>query len=108
MRHAFALLGLLVLLSGSVLRSQPLEPALLKGLELCLTNGIETGVRAWYADRSEVGAEMSAKVERESAKVGGLIDTEVVATQVISRRVTRYFVALYHTQGTVWIRVDRY
>jgi hypothetical protein len=40
--------------------------------------------------------------------LGDVIDSEVVNIQVISKRVTRYYVAVYYTRCPVWIRIERY
>lgn len=84
------------------------DSSLLLGLQTCVSNGLDAGVRMWYADREELGAAMSAKALTASGKLGSLLDYEVIATQVISKRVTRYYVALYFTRGPLWIRVERY
>lgn len=84
------------------------DPALVLGLQSCVANGIDAGVRTWYADRADVAAEMSAKVLGETAKLGSIIDSEVVAVQPISKRVTRYYAALYFTRSPLWVRIDRY
>lgn len=84
------------------------DPALLLGLQSCLNNGVEPGVRAWYPDQPELGAKMAAQVTSETAKLGPLIDAEVVSIQTISKRLTRYYVALYFTRSPLWVKIDRY
>lgn len=86
----------------------PADPLLTQGLQTCLTNGLEDGVRAWYPDRPELGAEMSRQVLGETQRLGTLIDTEVVTVQSISKRVTRYYFAIYFTRSPLWVRIDRY
>lgn len=88
--------------------AQAPDSTLTAGLQTCVTNGIEAGVRQWYADRPELGSAMTSKVAAESAKLGAIIDSELVAAQPISKRVTRYYVALYFTRGPLWLRLDRY
>ena len=103
------LLVLFGLFMASVGRAAPLiDSALQQGLQTCLDNGVESGVHAWYADRPELGAEMSAKVIGAAAKLGNVIDTEVVQIQAISKRVTRYYVAIYFTRSPLWVRIERY
>lgn len=84
------------------------DPTLTVGLQTCVSNGVDSGVRQWYADRPVVGAEMTARVLAASRNLGPIIDTEVVAIQRISKRVTRYYVALYFTRSPLWIRIERY
>jgi len=84
------------------------DAALTQGLQTCVSNGIDAGVRLWYTDRQDLGAEMSNRVLAASAKLGPIVDSEIVATQTISKRVTRYYLALYFTQGPLWLRLERY
>ncbi len=93
---------------AAVRAAQAPDPLLVQGLQTCVANGIESGVRVWYPDRPEIGAEMSATLSATVARLGSSIDYEIVATQPISKRVTRYYVALYFARSPVWIRIDRY
>jgi hypothetical protein len=109
LRRFFAF-GVLVLGAwfASARAATPPDATLVLGLQTCVSNGIDSGVRTWYADREELGSQMSAKVLNESAKLGTLVDYEVVATQMLSKRVTRYYVALYFARGPLWMRIERY
>lgn len=84
------------------------DPAIMLGLQTCMSNGVDNGVRAWYPDSPQLAAKMAAKVTGETANLGPIIDTEVVAIQAISKRVTRYYVALYFRRSPLWIKIDRY
>ena len=53
-------------------------------------------------------AELNAKVSAETKNLGEIFDTEVVATQTLSKRVTRYYLVIYFTRRPLWIRIDRY
>jgi hypothetical protein len=108
MRNFLALVSLLLLSAGGIRAASAPDPTLTLGLQTCVSNGIDAGIRTWYADREDLGTDMSNKVLNDSAKLGSLIDYEVVATQAISKRVTRYYVALYFTRGPLWLRVERY
>lgn len=104
MRLLPALACLLLAFSTPMTRAASAPDATLTaGLQTCVTNGIEAGVRQWYADRPELGSAMTTKVAGEAAKLGAIIDSEVVAAQPISKRVTRYYVALYFTRGPLWL-----
>jgi hypothetical protein len=86
----------------------PSDPVLAQGLQTCVVNGVDAGIRLWYSDRPDLAADMSAKVSNESARLGPIIDSEIVAAQTVSKRVTRYYVALYFNRSPLWIRIDRY
>jgi hypothetical protein len=55
-----------------------------------------------------MNVELNAKVCAETKNLGDVIDTEVVAIQTISKRITRYYVAIYFARRPLWIRIDRY
>lgn len=103
------LLFLIVLTLSTALRAAPApDPVLLSGLEACQTNGLEAAVRIWYSNRAELGLEMKDKLAAAARHLGDIIDTEVVAVQTVSKRVTRYYVAIYFTRCPLWLRVERY
>jgi hypothetical protein len=51
---------------------------------------------------------MNAKLSSATKNLGFVIDTEVVAIQTISKRVTRYYVAINFARRPLWIRIERY
>ena len=98
----------LVLAPAAARAAQPVDPVLLNGLRTFVSNGIEPGLRVWYADRPELGAEMREELFKAMRNLGSIIDTEVIAVQPVSKRVTRYYVAIYFTRCPLWLRVERY
>lgn len=88
--------------------AEAIDSAVQQGLDTFLSNGIESGVHAWYPDRPELAAELSAKIAAATQKLGVIIDSEVVQIQPVSKRVRRYYVALYFTRSPLWIRIERY
>ncbi|HVU32967.1 MAG TPA: hypothetical protein VHE61_06010 [Opitutaceae bacterium] len=105
----FAFLFVLALVSSpAVTAATPPDPLLLQGLQTCVTNGVDSGVRVWYSDRPAMGAEMSNVVSTAARGLGDVIDSEVVAVQPVSKRVTRFYVALYFTRSPLWVRIERY
>lgn len=108
MRYSAVLVALLLFLTPAVRAAQTPDPILVEGLQTFVTNGIEAALRVWYSDRPGVGAEMSEQLSRAASSLGPIIDTEVVAVQLVSKRVTRYYVAIYFTRCPLWLRVERY
>jgi hypothetical protein len=108
MRFASLFLLLAGFLAPLARAAQPPDPVLVEGLQNFVSNGIDAGVRVWYSDRPEVGAEMRELLFRTTRNLGTIIDTEIVAVQLISKRVTRYYVAIYFTRCPLWLRVERY
>ena len=108
MRFVIPLLALLFALTVPLRAAQAPDPTLTLGLQTCVSNGIDAGVRTWYADHTGLAAEMSATLGAAAAKLGTIIDSEVVAAQPVSKRVTRFYVALYFSRSPLWIRIDRY
>ena len=107
MRSFFILTACFVILRGAVFAAE-IDPVLRTGLNTWVENGAEAGLRAWYSDRPAVAFETKEKLLSVVADLGTPIDSEVVAVQTISQRVTRYYVAIYFTQGPLWIRIERY
>ncbi len=109
-RTCFLLLVVLTL-APFVRPAQTVDPVLANGLKACETSGLQACFDIWYAGRPghpEMNAELNAKVTAETADLGGVFATEVVAIQTISKRVTRYYVAIYFVRRPLWIRIDRY
>ena len=107
MRALVSLFALAVLTSALPAAQAP-DPILVEGLQTFSTNGIEAGLRVWYSDRPELGAEMRELLFKSTRNLGSIIDTEIVAVQLVSKRVTRYYVAIYFTRCPLWLRVERY
>jgi hypothetical protein len=107
MRALVSLFALAVLTSALPAAQAP-DPILVEGLQTFATNGIEAGLRVWYSDRPELGAEMRELLFKSTRNLGSIIDTEIVAVQLVSKRVTRYYVAIYFTRCPLWLRVERY
>jgi hypothetical protein len=108
MRVLLFVLALFVFSVPAVRAARTPDPVLVQGLQTFVTNGIEAGLRVWYSDRPELGAEMKEQLVRATRHLGVMIDTEVVAVQPVSKRVTRYYVALYFSRCPLWLRVERY
>lgn len=101
--------AILMLVSAPALRAaQDLDPVLANGLQSCVTNGLQAGLYAWYADQPKLAAELDAKTAAITKGLGSVIGTEVVAVQSISKRVTRYYVVVYFLQRPLWIEIERY
>jgi hypothetical protein len=96
-------------LVASVLRAaEAPDPVLLNGLKAYEANGPDAATIIWFADRPALAAEMKDQLFRATQNLGQVIDTEVVAIQPVSKRVTRYYVAVYFTRCPLWMRVERY
>jgi hypothetical protein len=96
-------------LFGSVgIAAQTPDPVLLNGLKAWLANGSDAGLHVWYADNPELSFTMKEKVRTVVRDMGSVFDTEVIAIQTISKRVTRYYVAVYYDSGPLWLRIERY
>lgn len=107
MRRILLLVSLFI--SAAVTRgAQAPDPILAEGLQATLTNGLDAGLRTWYSNRTWLAQEMREKLTPVTRTLGDIIDTEIVAIQPISKRVTRYYVAIYFTRCPLWLRVERY
>ena len=104
---AFVAFLLLLALPGTFAAQVP-DKVLSHGLQAWQDNGVEAGLRTWYADRPALAYEMKEKLQPLIAELGEVIDTELIAIQPISKRVTRYYVAVYFTRAPLWLRVERY
>jgi hypothetical protein len=100
--------ALLLLVAPALSAASAADATLARGLETFVASGIEAGVRTWYPDRPELAAATQDELLKATRNLGTLIDTEIVAVQPISKRVTRYYVALYFTRRPLWIRLERY
>jgi hypothetical protein len=93
---------------GSAFAVGPTDPVLLSGLNVWSQNGAEAAISTWYANQPELAFQLKAKLLPVTKDLGSVIDSEVVAVQPISRRVTRYFVAVYFNRTPLWLCIDRY
>ena len=101
--------ALFVFVAHSAMSAAPSpDKTLTLGLQAWLDNGVDAGLRTWFADRPELAFEMKNQLQPLIKELGDVIDTEVVAIQPISKRVTRYYVAVYFTRAPLWLRVERY
>lgn len=108
MRPNIVLASLLLTLASAAHGAPAADPVLTKGLQVCLTNGVEACVLNWYADRPKLAAETRDKIAAFTKDLGNVFDTEVVTVQPITKRLTRFYVAIYFTRRPLWLRVDRY
>lgn len=108
MRFALVLALFFTGLFSSVRAAAAPDPVLVEGLRSLQANGLEAGLRVWFADRGELAREMQQRLTSATAGMGDIIDTEVVAIQSVSQRVTRYYVAIYFQRAPLWLRVERY
>jgi hypothetical protein len=108
MRPSLVLASVLLAFAPVVRGAPAADPVLTKGLQVCLTNGIEACVLTWYADRPKLATETKDKIAGYTKDLGNVIDTEVVTVQPITKRLTRFYVAIYFARRPLWLRVDRY
>lgn len=108
MRSLFALLATCFAFVTVSQGAQTPDPVLVNGLKAWLSNGSDAGLHVWYADNPELSFAMKEKVRTVVRDMGTVFDTEVIAIQTISKRVTRYYVAVYYDSGPLWIRIERY
>jgi hypothetical protein len=108
MRSIILLASVFLMLSPALRAAQTSDPVLTKGLQVYMTNGLEACLWVWYADRPKLAAEMKDKVSAVTKDFGDVIDTEIVAVQPVSKRITRYYVGIYFTRRPLWLRVERY
>jgi hypothetical protein len=108
MRSLSLLFVVCLILRISASAAEVADPALVNGLNAWSQNGVEAGLRTWYSNRPELEFEMKEKLLLATQDLGTVIDTEVVAIQRISTRVTRYYVAVYFTRTPLWLMVERY
>ncbi len=103
------LLAVLVLLLPASTRAVPIDdPELTKALQICRSNGIEACILNLYANRPRLAEELKEKVTTVAKDFGNVIDTEVLATHPVGKRIIRYYVAVYFVRRPLWLRIDRY
>jgi hypothetical protein len=103
-----ALLGSLIFGTTTTRAAQTPDSTLTLGIQTCISNGLESGLRVWYADQPKLGTEMVERINQASAGLGALIDAELVTIQPVSKRVSRYYIALYFARSPLWVRIERY
>jgi hypothetical protein len=108
MRTLLVLVSLFALLAAPLRAAHTPDPVLVAGLNAWVANGPVAGLDTWYADRPALSGELKPAVLDATKHLGALLDSEVVAIQQISKRVTRYYVAIYYARSPLWIRVERY
>jgi hypothetical protein len=84
------------------------DPVLVDALRASVANGLDAGLRTLYSNRAWLAQEMKEKLTPVTRTLGDIIDTEIVAVQPVSKRVTRYYVAIYFTRCPLWLRIERY
>lgn len=107
MRSLILLYACYLILRGAIFAAE-IDPVLRSGLTAWVENGAEAGLRTWYSDRPALMFETKEKLLSVVSALGTAIDSEVVAVQTISQRVTRYYVVIYFTQAPLWVRIERY
>jgi hypothetical protein len=108
MRSLILVFALLVFAAPATRAAQPTDPKLQEALSAWVTNGIEAGLVTLYSDRPEFAAEFRDDLLSATRRLGAIVDTEVVAVQPVSSRVTRYYVAVYYQRRPIWLRLERY
>ena len=88
--------------------AQSADPVLINGLNPWIQNGGESGLNPWYFNRPALAFEMKEKLQPAIRDLGTVIDSEVIAIQPLSRRVTRFYVAVYFTHTPLWLCIERY
>lgn len=109
MKLRAALLALCVLVAPALRAAVAADLTLNNTLTQFVTNGLESGLRTLYgADHAGLAMEMYEKIFPAVRNLGDIIDTEIVVTQPVSKRVTRFYVAIYYTRRPLWVRIERY
>lgn len=103
-----AVLGSLIFGATAAQAAQTPDSTLTLGIQTCIDNGLESGIRVWYSDQPKLGTEMLEKINSAAANLGALVDAELVTIQPVSKRVTRYYLALYFARSPLWVRIERY
>ncbi len=88
--------------------AQAPDLVLTEGLQAAVSNGLDATLRTWFSNRLWLAQEMREKLDPVTRHLGDIIDTEIIAVQPVSKRVTRYYVAIYFTRCPLWLRVERY
>ncbi len=108
MRPAPLLIAAALLLTPAVRAAPSTDPVLLQGLRAFVANGPQACLAVWYPGQTELAAEAMSRITAATKNLGVAFDTEIVAIQPISRRVTRYYLAVYFNRRPLWIRIERY
>jgi hypothetical protein len=108
MRFMIVLVAAVLTLAPALRAAPAPDPVLTNGLQAYVTSGPEACLGIWYAGQPKLVAEINAKISVATKNLGFVIDTEVVAIQTISKRVTRYYVAVNFARRPLWIRIERY
>ena len=108
MRSVIILVAAVLTLAPGLRAAQAPDPVLTNGLQAYVTSGPEACLGIWYAGQPKLAADMNAKISVATKNLGFVIDTEVVAIQTVSKRVTRYYVAVNFARRPLWIRIERY
>ena len=108
MRSLFLLVFVSLVLRSSGSAAQSADPVLISGLKAWYENGAEAALNTWYSNWPERAAKMKEKLLPAVQDLGTVVDSEMIAIQPISNRVTRYYVAVYFTRTPLWLRIDRY
>lgn len=108
MRYLMMLCSVSLLFALPARAASTPDPVLVKGLNAYVANGPEACLAIWYSTQPRLAAEMGAKLAAATKDLGAAFDTDVVAIQTVSRRVTRYYLAVYFPRRPLWIRIERY
>ena len=86
------------------------DPAVTQGLQLYQTesNGLEACLGVWFNDKPKLAEELLEQIGPVAKDLGVVQGAEVVATQRVSQRVERYFIAVYYTRRPLWLSLERY
>jgi hypothetical protein len=107
LRRVLVFISLLAVFAP-VRAAQAPDPVLVDALKASLSNGVEAALRALYQDRPYLAVELRDKLVPLTKDFGVVIDTEIVAVQAVSKRVTRFYIAIYFEHRPLWLRVERY
>jgi hypothetical protein len=86
------------------------DPAVTQGLQLYQTesNGLEACLGVWLSDKPKMEEELLGQVGEAVKDLGVVEGAEIVATQRVSQRVERYFIAVYYARRPLWLSLERY
>lgn len=107
-RSWFWLVLVFVTLAPAALTAVETDTVLLSGLRACDVNDLRTCIRTWYAHDPKLNEQVQNQLEKVSAGLGDILGTEIVSARDLSKRVRRYYIAVYFDKHPLWLRVDRY
>jgi hypothetical protein len=86
------------------------DPAVSQGLQLYTTesNGLEACLGVWFSDKPKLAEELLGEIGAAAKDLGVVQGAEIVATQRVSQRVARYFIAVYYARRPLWFALERY